>query len=130
MNGNDIVASSSAGNAADYDRPLRLPPTPAEWDALRAEVEQLRVQLAGCLTAAEGFTKDPAKHGDYGWSVSYQKTLELRLAHDSTLLQIEDMKKALDAIGYARLVDDGAPPCEEIREARNIARVTLARYTK
>lgn len=44
--------------------------------------------------------------------------------------QVEDMKNALDSIGYARLVDDGAPPSEEIREARNIARVTLARYTK
>ncbi len=41
-------------------------------------IEQLRVQLAGCLTAAEGFTKNPAKQGDYGWSVAYQKVLELR----------------------------------------------------
>jgi hypothetical protein len=42
------------------------------------ELEQSRVQLAGCLTAAEGWNRNPAKQGDYGWSLSYQKTLELR----------------------------------------------------
>lgn len=41
------------------------------------ELEQERVQLAGCLTAAEGATHDPAKQGDYGWSLAYQRTLEL-----------------------------------------------------
>lgn len=46
------------------------------------EVDQLRVQLAGCLTAAEGHIKgkNRAKRGMYGWSLAYQKVLELRLA--------------------------------------------------
>lgn len=51
---------------------------------LGTEVEQLRVQLAGCLVAAEGGT-DPAviaKDGDYGWSLAYQRVLELRHSFD------------------------------------------------
>jgi len=42
------------------------------------ELDQLRTQLAGCLTAADGATTDPAKQGDYGWSPAYQRVLELR----------------------------------------------------
>lgn len=43
---------------------------------------QLQVQLAGCLTAADGGTLDPAQQGDYGWSPAYQRVLDLRLKHD------------------------------------------------
>ena len=50
----------------------------AEREDLRGRVEQLQVQLAGCLIAAEGATKDPAKQGDYGWSPAYQAVLDLR----------------------------------------------------
>jgi len=46
--------------------------------AAEAELEQARVQLAGCLTAAEGAIREPAKQGDYGWSLAYQRVLELR----------------------------------------------------
>jgi hypothetical protein len=52
-------------------------------DKLNAQIEQLRVQLAGCLTAAEGFAGDnPPKEGDYGWTLAFQKTLELRKDRD------------------------------------------------
>ena len=52
-------------------------------DKLKAQVEQLDVQLAGCLTAAEGMCGDnPPKQGDYGWSLAFQKTLELRKYRD------------------------------------------------
>lgn len=52
-----------------------------EMTVLRAAREQLEVQLAGCLTAAEGHGVDEdncAKRGQYGWSPAYQAVLELR----------------------------------------------------
>lgn len=46
--------------------------------------EQLQVQLAGCLTAAEGGTSESvvAVRGQYGWSPAYQAVLDLRNAFD------------------------------------------------
>lgn len=44
------------------------------------EIDRQRVQLAGCLAAAEGATNDPAPRGSFGWSVAYQSVLQLRLA--------------------------------------------------
>lgn len=58
------------------------------------ELEQSRVQLAGCLTAAEGHNSDPAKQGDYGWSLAYQKTLELRAERDALKVRIEELEAA------------------------------------
>lgn len=46
------------------------------------ELDRLRVQLAGCLTAAEGGTKDVARNGDYGWSPAYQAVVDLRMQFD------------------------------------------------
>lgn len=47
------------------------------------EAEQARVQLAGCLTIAEGIYPDPAvTNDDYGWSRAYEKTHLLRRAFD------------------------------------------------
>lgn len=41
-----------------------------------AEVERLRVQLAGCSVAALGYGKD-CDQADYGWSASYQDCKDL-----------------------------------------------------
>ena len=52
--------------------------------ALIDELDQTRVQLAGCGAAALGAT-DPehtAKRGDWGWSPSYEDTLRLRRRFD------------------------------------------------
>lgn len=61
------------------------------------DLEQVRVQLAGCLVAAEGGTNDPAKQGDYGWSLAYQRTLDLRRAHDAQDAEIARLRKVLEA---------------------------------
>jgi len=47
---------------------------------LQAEVEQLRVQLAGCGVAADGGISPPvlATEGMYGWSPAYQAVVDLR----------------------------------------------------
>lgn len=53
-------------------------------ETAKAEAEQLRVQQAGVSVAALGGTKEPvaARRGDYGWSVAYQDTLDLRLKYE------------------------------------------------
>ena len=54
------------------------------------DLEQARVQLAGCSVAAKGGTANPAHRGDYGWSVAYGDVLRLRL-------WAEQMKAAIEA---------------------------------
>lgn len=46
---------------------------------LKAEIEQLRVQLAGCGVAALGYSngKERINPGDYGYSASYQDCCNL-----------------------------------------------------
>jgi len=47
------------------------------------ELEKLRIQLAACLTAAEGHRpKPPLKRDNWAWSVAYHRTLELRQDFD------------------------------------------------
>jgi hypothetical protein len=54
-------------------------------DTERERAEKAEVQLVGCLTAAEGVTAQPAQPGDYGWSLAYQRVLELWLSRDAAL---------------------------------------------
>lgn len=51
------------------------------------EAEQLRVQLAGVSVAALGGTSEAVRvqKGQYGWSMAYQDTLELRLKYEELL---------------------------------------------
>ena len=72
--------------------------------ASQQEVEQLRVQLAGCGVAALANTHESrqqsAKQGDYGWSQSYQDVLDaigreinLREQLDSSQREVETIRK-------------------------------------
>ena len=53
-------------------------------------IEQQRVQLAGCSTAALGHTNDPAKKGDYGWSPAYQDTVDLAIAYEKAKAELAE----------------------------------------
>lgn len=51
-----------------------------EIKLLQEQIDQLRVQLAGCGIAASGYTMDKGdlcKKGDYGWSASFQDCQDL-----------------------------------------------------
>lgn len=72
-----------------------------------AEIERLRVQLSGCLTAAEGhFPDPPVCKGDYAWTPAYQKTLNLRRERDTLNAEVERLK------GYIAVLNGGGPPNE------------------
>jgi len=75
-------------------------PRPRIFDvqAIRRDIddaERLRVQLAGCLTAAEGgiYPQVLAKQGDYGWSAAYAAVVNLRRKYEDFLkkgVEVED----------------------------------------
>lgn len=56
----------------------------AALNRARDRAEQAEVRLAGVLIAAEGGTSPEVvvKKGDYGWSLAYERVLELRQAFD------------------------------------------------
>lgn len=60
-----------------------------------AEIEQLRVQLAGCSVAANGGTSDATRvhKGTYGWSPAYQDALNCALKLDAANAEIQRLRK-------------------------------------
>ena len=83
----------------------------------RAELEQLRVQLAGCLTAAEGGTSDGVvvKQGQYGWSLAYAQVLALRRKCDELeAICVESLAAGAEAKAFIAVMvgegDDAAIP--------------------
>ena len=72
--------------------------------------DQLEVQLAGCLTAAEGGIDRPdspsgveAKEGDYGWSLAYAKIVQLRKDFEAAAKHAESMREKSSE--YEGLID-------------------------
>jgi hypothetical protein len=49
----------------------------------KEQIAQLECQLAGCMTAALGWAKDPPKESDWGWSPAFQDVLNLREKYES-----------------------------------------------
>lgn len=73
---------------------------------LAEDLEQARVQLAGCSVAALGGIGDDqvAKRGDFGWSASYGDVLSLR----------RKFEQARDGLQWALgVLDGGGPPPEK-----------------
>lgn len=76
---------------------------PKSWVAWKDEAERLQVQLAGCLTAAEG-AKQSVYAGDYGWSPAYQSVIELRKLYDNAQQSVHPtlgIRAAFQAFVYA-----------------------------
>lgn len=62
---------------------------------LREQLEQARVQLAGCLIAAEGGDTSDVKEGDYAWTLALEKTRKL-FAQLSAQPQIQVLSDGID----------------------------------
>lgn len=52
---------------------------------MERDLEEMRIQLAGCRIAAEGGITNPAKPSDYGWSPAYAAVLTLRVEYEKLL---------------------------------------------
>jgi hypothetical protein len=79
---------------------LALPPATENGSrssvrALKLEIEQWQIQLAGCLTAAEGYAgANPPKQGDWAWSPAFQAVLNLRRDYDYVKKLAVDLQDA------------------------------------
>jgi hypothetical protein len=72
----------------------------ADLDKAHEQIERLRVQLAGCLAAADGAHSEAqqAPRGSYGWSPAYQAVLELRQRFDEVSEELERRRLAGGAV--------------------------------
>ncbi len=88
----------ASGRQIDYaELALGIEERDAELARLRAELEQARVQLAGCLCASEGTgDADKVKQGDYAWTPALQRTVELRAALASAERERDEARKQRD----------------------------------
>lgn len=84
----------------------------------KAELEQARVQLAGCGVAALGGItgKHLARQGDYGWSASYHDVLTLRKKYEA-MLKRHPNEKLAQQYGTAEIVKEGGVPLLQIAKA-------------
>lgn len=82
-------------------------------DKAQSDLEQLRVQLAGCLIASEGGATEEAKEeGSYAWSLALKQTVALHAESEAKDITIEDLKQKLedadkDIANLRREVRDG-----------------------
>ena len=71
----------------------------------RNEVEQMRVQLAGCSTAAMGYCRDgvagqECHRGMYGWSVALEDVKKLYEAYDARSTALRELYRLQDQDTY------------------------------
>ena len=96
-----------------------------QLDSANEQVEQLRVQLAGCLMAAEGAVDEAqlAHPGDFGWSKAYQATIDLQKAHQEALDELLAIRDELERAGVdlsrGEMAVDGVKAVLQILELRS-----------
>jgi hypothetical protein len=97
----------------DYDKTLEL--TRQALAEARDEIEHLRVQLAGCSTAALGYARDgePSQkcgRGDYGWSPALEDVKALYESYDKRSTALHTLYQLHDQDTYVN--PDGRPSPE------------------
>lgn len=95
-------------------------------------IEQLECQLAGCMTAATGWAKDPPHKGDWGWSPAFQDVLDLRTRYENQRKVLES-GLALVESSFAHVSHGGPTRAEAeqwLKEARNVFGVELLARTR
>ncbi len=86
----------------------RLEAAEARVREITAELEQTRVQLAGCSVAALGYAEKqepPLKAGDYGWSASYQDVVNLAARLAAVTAAMDKAREALEQFAYRNLTE-------------------------
>ena len=91
-----------------------------------SRIEQLETQLAGVSVAALGGTREPvtAKRGQWGWSVAYQDTLDLRRKYEA--LEAKLAAATLDIERYHLREADWNKALAQSEEVRVAAEAKLA----
>ena len=71
-----------------------------EAERNRQDLEQTRVQLAGCAVAALGYISEPhrARQGQYGWSASYGDVYNLRRRFDYIEAELRSLASTADCV--------------------------------
>lgn len=55
--------------------------------------DRLQIQLAGCLSAAEGAVDNPPIKGEWAWSCAYQAVLDLRLRYEKLQCDLAEIEQ-------------------------------------
>lgn len=99
-----------------------------EIATLKAEKEQLQVQLSGCGVATLGYTKgnNDAKKGDYGWSQSFEDVKTLRARVKELQDDYDENEKEMQGtiLSHLDAIDTLKAKVKELEE-EEIAEVTL-----
>jgi hypothetical protein len=90
-----LAAALTAEGVVDPETVMLIPEGIRLWD-LREQLEQERVQHAGCLTAAEGHAY--CQKDAYGWSPAGQAAADLREEKDKSDAMCEQMRSELQVL--------------------------------
>lgn len=112
--GPDTETTEAIRQLADMHR--RAVSAESELSALRADAEQLRVQLAGCLCAAEGLFAERAVKGDYGWSLPYEIMVQVHHELSALRARVAELESQLrhKSIDYSEAMELACAYAEKI----------------